>query len=177
MKTYEQALLDETADEDMCAEHDFSNGVRGKYAARFAQYAKRLHAATEPSALNIVSRTEFQEQARRILSAYYAVDLAPGHVPRIQRRFDFISPDRKTVGAARYYAKSTSAHLATITEYVWLLEKVDASAKFLVFGNSIAVPLLWLNTYGNLLTDVVFYFLYNDDHLEYLAGPRTESVR
>lgn len=76
----------------------------------------------------------------------------------------------------RYYAKSSPANLATITEYVWLLEKAEAESRFLVFGNNITVPILWLNSYGNLLTSVTFYFLFTDDHLQYLAGPRTDRA-
>ena len=46
-----------------------------------------------------------------------------------------------------------------ITEHVWLLEHTKAKRKFLVFGNDRRVPELWLNDYGNLLKDVEFYFI------------------
>jgi hypothetical protein len=38
--------------------------------------------------------------------------------------------------------------------------------KFLVFGNDCRVPLLWLERYGGLVSDIAFYFLTDDGELE-----------
>jgi len=53
------------------------------------------------------------------------------------------------------------AKFSTIAEYVWLLEKLQAEKKFLVFGNQIEVPKRWLQKYGSLVNGVDFYFLDN----------------
>ena len=56
-----------------------------------------------------------------------------------------------------------------IAEHVWLLEKTNAKRKFLVFGNDRRVPERWLEKYGNLVSDVSFYFLSDDGQLEALS--------
>jgi len=40
-----------------------------------------------------------------------------------------------------------------------MLEKIDASIKFLVFGNDKRVPQEWLKRYGKFAKSVRFYFL------------------
>jgi hypothetical protein len=156
--------------EDMRPEYAFSRGGPNKYADIYAEYVRRLRSATKLPATDRTHQIGFKEQAKRVLSAYYDARLQPGHIPPIHRRFNLVSPDRNIVGTAHYYSKSSPATLATISEADWLLEKTGCSSTFLVFGNNISVPLLWLNSYGNLLSDVVIYFLYEDNHLEYLAG-------
>lgn len=170
MKTYDKDVQD-----DMLDEYDFSHAERGTFAESHAQY--RLVSEPSTAAENRAGRIAFQEQAQRILSDYYGLDLAPATVPHIHRRFDLVSPDQDIVGNARYYSKSASTHLATITENVWLLEKTSASSKFLVFGNDAQAPLVWLNAYGNLLTNIAFYFLRDGNHLIRLTGPQTEVRR
>jgi hypothetical protein len=51
------------------------------------------------------------------------------------------------------------AKLSIIAERIWLLEKTQASCKFLVFGNEMEVPNRWLARYGHLRGEMVFYFL------------------
>jgi hypothetical protein len=46
-----------------------------------------------------------------------------------------------------------------ITGHVWLLEKVQAKNRFLVFGNQIDVPQKWLEKYGHYKQGIDFYFL------------------
>ena len=97
----------------------------------------------------------------------------PGSVGSIPKRFDFVSPDRSIVGDAKYYTRggTPSGKLATISEYVWLLEKTSTAEKFLVFGNDRRVPIMWLQKYGALLSGITFYFLTDDGDLEELANP------
>jgi hypothetical protein len=125
-----------------------------------------------PAPPHKLDRADFHERARTILSDYYSVTLEPREILHVQRRFDLVSPDEKVVGDAQFYARASSANLAMISQYVWLLEKLDAPSRFLVFGNDPRVPILWLNAYGHLLTGVVFYFLRDDDRLIHLTGPR-----
>jgi len=43
-----------------------------------------------------------------------------------------------------------------ISGHVWMLEKINAKRKFLVFGNDIRVPKEWLKRYGKFLKDIEF---------------------
>ncbi|MGH7923823.1 MAG: hypothetical protein ACREQH_04440 [Candidatus Binatus sp.] len=52
-----------------------------------------------------------------------------------------------------------------IAGHVWLLETVKSARPFLVFGNQIEVPRLWLDKYGGLSQKVEFYFLAPDGEL------------
>lgn len=158
-------------DPDMLDGYDFSNGVRGKYAQRYAQGNILFQLNTTVS--EDISPLAFEERARLVLSAYYSVELAPGTVPGIPKRFDMVSSDRQVVGDAKSYAlvggtRRPPAKLATISEYIWLLEKTGAPDTFLVFGNDRRVPELWLKDYSPLLSNVAFYFLHNDNRLEFL---------
>lgn len=109
------------------------------------------------------SRT-FEDTARIIFSTHFNAHLTAGSLPGVPKIWDMISSDGKIVGDAKYYTLvgGTSlppAKFATIAEHVWLLEKTSAETKFLVFGNQIEVPQLWLARYGKLLKDVQFFFM------------------
>lgn len=111
--------------------------------------------------------------ARRALGEHYRTTLAPGTLPGIRKRFDFVSPDQHIVGDAKYYTlvggeRLPAAKFSTIAEHVWLLEKTAAPKQFLVFGNDREVPLRWLDRYGELVSGVKFYFLDDDGQLEVL---------
>ncbi len=117
-----------------------------------------------------------------MLGQHYGVILAPGSVPGVHKEFDLVSLDKRIVGDAKYYSLVNGTHrppakLATISEYVWLLEKTGAPTIFLVFGNDRRVPMLWLNDYGNLLSNVAFFYLDDDDHLEQLTAPEEIHVQ
>jgi hypothetical protein len=123
-----------------------------------------------------LSPARFEALARDVLTARFGSVLSAGSVPGVRKRFDFVSLDRRIIGDAKFYTlvqgvNLPSAKFATIAEYVWLLEKTGAPTTFLVFGNERQVPLWWLERYGNLATDVTFYFLTPDGQLEVLAGP------
>ena len=60
-------------------------------------------------------------------------------------------------------------------ETVRLLEKTGASETFLIFGNDRRVPIMWLERYGTLLSDITFYFLTDDGDLEELVNPASDA--
>ena len=124
-----------------------------------------------------VTARQFEALAGRVLSASYQVPLMPRSVGHIPKQFDFVSPDTSIIGDAKYYTRggTPSGKLATICEYVWLLEHTGAAEKFLVFGNDRRVPIMWLDSYGSLLSGVTFYFLTDDGDLEELVNPASEG--
>ena len=131
---------------------------------------------TQPSGGPLTAR-QFEALAGRVLSAHYGVPLMPRSVGRHPKQFDFVSPDRAIIGDAKYYTQggTPSGKLATISEYVWLLEKTGAAETFLVFGNDRRVPIMWLERHGTLLSGITFYFLTDDGDLEELVNPASEG--
>ena len=134
----------------------------------------RVPASQTAVASGAFSPAAFEALTRRILGVRFGTVLSPGSVPGVRKRFDFVSPDRRIVGDAKFYSlvrgiARPPAKFATIAEHVWLLEKTGAPTTFLVFGNDRQVPLWWLERYGNLLSGVVLYFLTEDGQLEVLA--------
>jgi hypothetical protein len=109
------------------------------------------------------------------MSIELGVPLTTGEIPGVPKQFDMISPDNQIVGDAKYYTlvrgkRLPPAKFATIAEHVWLLEKTGAPTTFLVFGNQKAVPVRWLNRYGNLASGVDFYFLSDEGDLQQIGG-------
>lgn len=110
-----------------------------------------------------ITPTEFETIARSIMSEYYGKKLSPGKISPVPKLFDMISDDKTIVGDAKYMTmvreKSLPpAKFSVIAEHVWLLEKIEAKNKFLVFGNDRRVPEEWLKRYGKLIKDVDFFF-------------------
>lgn len=106
---------------------------------------------------------EFEDLIKVVMSKYYGTDLFPGEVGDVSKLFDMVSGDGKVAGDAKYLTmvrgKSLPpAKFSVIAEHVWLLGKTGARKKFLVFGNDRRVPEEWLRRYGNLVTDVDFFF-------------------
>lgn len=117
---------------------------------------------TNPTAT--LTPTQFEQKAREVFSGKFNTPLQYGRVSNVRKEWDLVSEDGSIVGDAKYYTlvggvRLPPAKFATIAEHVWLLEKISAKTKFLVFGNQIAVPKLWLGKYANLVNDVLFYFL------------------
>lgn len=84
-----------------------------------------------------------------------------------------MSPAEDIVGDAKYLTlvgsvKLPPAKFMEIAGHVWLLEKVPAKRRFLVFGNQRRVADWWLEKYGRLDTPVEFYFLADDGKLDRL---------
>ena len=124
-------------------------------------------------AQQVLSAARFEEMARVKLGGLFKSPLVPGRLADVPKRFDFVSPDGRIVGDAKYYTLVggvglPSAKFSIIAEHVWLLEKTGAPVLFLVFGRDRSVPVQWLKRYGHLTTQVVFYFLADTGELEKL---------
>jgi len=110
-----------------------------------------------------ITPTEFEGITRAVMSEYYGKELFPGKISPAPKLFDMISDDKTIVGDAKYMTmvrgKSLPpAKFSVIAEHVWLLEKIKAKNKFLVFGNDRRVPEEWLKRYGKLVRNVDFFF-------------------
>lgn len=120
-----------------------------------------------------VTPSRFEEIARSVMSKHFFQELFPQKIESIPKLFDLVSLDRTIVGDAKYLsmvrgASIPPAKFSTIAEYIWLLEKTNAEKKFLVFGNDKRVPKEWLKRYGNLVSDVEFYFIDSNQKIERL---------
>lgn len=117
-----------------------------------------------------ISAKQFEDLARTAMSEYYGITLYPGETSNVKKLFDMVSEDGKVAGDAKYLTmvrgKSLPpAKFSVIAEHVWLLGKTGAKKRFLVFGNDRRVPEEWLRRYGNLVTDVDFFFYDLDSDL------------
>jgi hypothetical protein len=115
------------------------------------------------SAKSNITPTEFETITRAAMSEYYEKKLFPGKISPVPKLFDMISDDKTIVGDAKYMTMvrgrySPPAKFSVIAEHVWLLEKIEAKSKFLVFGNDRKVPTEWLKRYGKLVGNVDFFF-------------------
>jgi hypothetical protein len=121
-----------------------------------------------------ITPAAFEQAAKLAMSRLYNTPLGRGKVDGIPKTFDLMSGDGQIVGDAKYYTmvggvSLPPAKFSVIAEYVWLLEKVPASRKFLVFGNDRRVPERWLSTYGALVKDVEFFFRTQEGLLQSLS--------
>lgn len=84
--------------------------------------------------------------------------------------FDLASADGSVVGEAMYLTagKTPWARFPAISEHVWILEKVEAKAKFIAFGGDVRVPKLWVERYGRLAGEVRLYYVGEDGKVEAL---------
>lgn len=116
---------------------------------------------------------EFEEFARKIMSKYFGVELFEANPKKFPKKFDMVSPDERIVGDAKFLTlvkrkKLPPAKFMEIAAHVWLLEKIDAEKRFLVFGNQRRVIEWWLEKYGDFVVDIEFYFIDNKGRLERL---------
>jgi hypothetical protein len=106
----------------------------------------------------------FEELARQVMSGHYGISLNPQIVPPTLKKFDLVSDDFTIVGDAKFYKMVHGKNLppakfSAIAEYVWLLEKIKANKRFLVFGQDRRVPEEWLKRHGHIVNNVAFFFL------------------
>jgi hypothetical protein len=109
----------------------------------------------------------FQDLARVKMGAYFQVTFDERNPHGFPKRFDLVSQAEDIVGDAKYLTlvrgvRLPPAKFMEIAGHVWLLEKVPAKRRFLVFGNQRRVVDWWLEKYGTLATTVEFYFLNQD---------------
>lgn len=131
-------------------------GIKFGYVAGFER-AEEKPAGAERRRL----AEEFEAHARRVMSRVLGQPLTPRGVGRT-KQWDMVSPDAAIVGDAKYftYEGHASAERSDIAEHIWLLEKLRAREKFLVFGGNRTTPEKWLERYGHLLpANIRFYFL------------------
>jgi hypothetical protein len=114
----------------------------------------------------------FEARAREVLSEQWGTKLRPALLGKIAKLFDFVSKDRTVVGEAKFLSvgkkRFQPAKFSAISEIVWLLEKIHAKDKFIVFGSSPEVPNGWLSRYGDLVDNITFYFLDDNNNLKKL---------
>ena len=111
-----------------------------------------------------MTAASFEETARMVMGAHFNKPLYRGKVGSVPKTFDMVSIDCHVVGDAKSFtlvqgARQPPAKFSIIVEHVWLLEKTQATNKFLVFGNDRQVPEQWLKRYGSLVHGIEFYFL------------------
>jgi hypothetical protein len=147
---------------------------------RLQRVAKlRLHEAVavteipKQKTLSKISQVRlFEARTRDIVSEHYGAKLRPGLLPNISKLFDYVSKDKTIVGESKYLSvgkkRFQPAKFSAISEVVWLLEKLPAKEKFIVFGNSEEVPKGWLSRYGDLMESITFYFVDDDNNLKKL---------
>lgn len=113
---------------------------------------------------------KFESKARRVLEKCWGEKLQVKKVGNVPKKWDFVSEDEQIVGDAKYLTlvqgkRRPPAKFMEIAAHVWLLEKVQAERRFLVFGNQKDVSVDWIKLYGKLVKNVEFYFLYEDEKL------------
>jgi hypothetical protein len=118
---------------------------------------------------------EFEDNATAQMSAYFGMPLKKVRIRGFPKEFDMVSTGCEIVGDAKWKSLPPNGQqekvlCEEITTYVWLLEKVMASRKFLIFGNDRRVPEAWLEKYGCLPTSVEFYFWDEKGPVERLTG-------
>jgi hypothetical protein len=113
-------------------------------------------------------RKDFAERAREVMVEFYGRALKPRKIGGT-KVWDFVSNDGMVVGDARWFGQSVPAARAFISEAVWLLEKVGAVQKFIVFGGEVSVPRQWLELWATLCPeDIALFYLDNKGELHEL---------
>jgi len=107
---------------------------------------------------------EFEHLARQVMSRYLGTTLVEKNPQGFPKKFDMVSSQDEIVGDAKFLTLVRGENLPPakfmeIAGHVWLLEKVSAKRRFLVFGNQREVPVWWLSKYGKLVQNVEFYFV------------------
>jgi len=117
---------------------------------------------------------EFELLSQKIMSSYFGTELIINKkINDFPKKFDLISKDGTIICDAKYYSlvkgeRYPPAKMSGITEYVWLLEKIEGKRKFLVFGNDIRVPKEWLKRYSKYVDGIEFFFINENNQLEKL---------
>jgi len=141
--------------------------------ATFRKTGENIPNSVEATSSDPMSPRDFEKHAQNLLGINFSVPLSHRKKENWPKLFDLVSEDFNIVGDAKYYTmvhgKSLPpAKFSVIAEHVWMLEKIDAETRFLVFGNDKRVPLEWLKRYGVYNNKVSFYFLSDDGNLELL---------
>lgn len=111
----------------------------------------------------------FETYARNYFSQLWGISIREQSIilaGRVPKKFDFVGSDKRVVGDAKWHKNlpTPAAKWSTISEYVWLLQKIPDAKVFLVFGNDIEVAQRYLVRFRPLTTPVEFYFLDGNGH-------------
>lgn len=114
-----------------------------------------------------LTKKDFKRIAQQIMSSYFNTDLSPRKKPTWPRIFNLVSSSYSIVGDSKRYSildddKIPPSYFSSITEQIWILEKISAKIKFLVFGGYKRVPKHWLKLFGNYNSEIEFYFIHNN---------------
>ncbi len=106
---------------------------------------------------------EFQTNVGSFLLKHWGVKLVEREVSirNAKKRFDLVSSAAGDyVGDAKLftYAGNASSEKADISQYVWLLQKVNARHRFMVIGGNRRAPEDWLRRWRFLADYICFYF-------------------
>src|SRR5215467_7021347 len=118
--------------------------------------------------LDVNDWKSFEKYAQRFLSERWGIMLKEKQIMvagLVPWKFDLVSvdangtPDYRYVGDVKWLknAQINGAKNQAIAEYIWLLQKVEAEKRFLVFGRDIEVAQRYLNRVRNLISLVEFY--------------------
>lgn len=115
---------------------------------------------------------EFEDVGRVRLEELFKLKLTKRRISPT-KVWDYVSPDQAIVGDAKRFAYkgNASSEMSIISEHVWLLEKLAARAKFLLFGGEMATPLNWLRRWRKLLRDDTYFFFLEQGQLTVLFAP------
>ncbi len=106
-----------------------------------------------------LARKDFSDRAREVMNEFFGRPLKPRKIGGT-KIWDYVSPDGMIVGDARWFGNSIPAARAFVSEAVWLLEKVGAVQKFIVFGGESEVPRQWLELWSTLCPeDIALFYL------------------
>lgn len=92
------------------------------------------------------------------------------------KKFDFIDPEKKIVGDAKYYSftatgKRPSAKISTLNEYVWILQKLPSDwKKFIVIGVDRILVEKYVNEFKPWIDGVTIFYSDGKSSLEVIKS-------
>jgi hypothetical protein len=120
---------------------------------------------------------EFQARGKKQLEVFFKIELSEKLILPT-KRWDYVSADESIVGDAKLlsYEGSASAEKSIISEHVWLLEKIPARVKFILFGGNSNTPVDWLRRWRQLLPENILFLYLEGDKVTPLFTPKMEHV-
>ena len=124
-----------------------------------------------------------EEQAREVLSQLFGVPLKKEKLMIFGKlkEFDLVNIRARIVGdVKRYTVKNPTAEMKEISEYVWLMEKLEASTgwkwrKIIVGAGRRSVFEKYARNYDAWLGNVEIYFMNEEGKLDKLRNGRTTN--
>jgi hypothetical protein len=99
---------------------------------------------------------------------------------RPPKTWDYVSPDESIVADAKFfsYMGVASGRKSIISEHVWLLEKIPARSKFILFDRNGSSPEEWLRRWRSLLAANIAFLQLEGDKVRFLlvAGTKLEDM-